>query len=100
MAQWIAAATAGANLDAPLKLLESPMPRPPAGWSGSGSVVVRFTIEANGQVSTLHVLGDPPPILADVTRRAVERWRFAPITKGGAPTSIQVQQQFAFSSSS
>ncbi|GAP38546.1 energy transducer TonB [Piscinibacter sakaiensis] len=98
MARSVAALPPGEDLDVPLKLLESPMPQYPSGGAEAGVVVVQYIIESDGRVSTLRVLGDAPFILGYATRLAVEKWRYAPITKGGQPTRIEVEQEFVFHS--
>ena len=42
------------------------------------------------------ILGSPPAVLAAITVDTVLRWRFAPITRGGQPASVQAQQEFVY----
>ena len=87
------------SLDAPLEVLYAPLPPYPRSVRAAqqtGTIKVRFTIEPDGTVKDPAIVGAPPAVLAAITVNTVLRWRFAPITRGGQPASLQVQQAFVY----
>lgn len=88
-----------ANLDTPIRVLSSQFPDYPQSWINAGivgTVVIRFSVEADGSVSNPQIQGSPPSELAAITLNSIMRWRFAPATKGGTPVRSRAQQQFVF----
>jgi len=89
----------GNNLDAPLIGIATPFPEYPRSLRGAGItgvVLVQFTIEKDGRVTSPTVLGSPPQELVVLVCEAVARWRFEPPMRNGQPTRIVAQQQFKF----
>jgi TonB family protein len=87
------------QLDSPLRAIITPFPEWPTGLDerkNTGTVCVLFTIEEDGTTSNLTVVGSPPTILAELSLRAIARWRFEPPTAKGKAVRIPVQQTFEF----
>ncbi len=87
------------KLDAPLKVISSPMPAYPAAWRNAnitGKVQIGFTIEASGVVSNPAIVGSPPPPLAAIALESILRWKFEPPQRDGKPVSVRASQVFTF----
>lgn len=62
-----------------------------------GCVTVEFVVAANGQPEDITVLSsEPGALFRTAAVRAVERWRFAPGTRDGAPVAVRVRQRICF----
>lgn len=62
-----------------------------------GSVTVEFVVAANGRPEEITVLAsEPGTLFRSSAVRAVERWRFAPGTRGGEPVAVRVRQRIRF----
>ena len=88
-------------LDAPLRLVNVQLPPYPAAIrQGSsprqGNVRVSFTVSADGSISNATIVGQPDPLLAAICIDSVLRWKFAPISRNGAPTSQRLNYEFQF----
>lgn len=59
--------------------------------TGSRTVTVRFTVEANGHVSKAEALADAPRRLASAATGAVLQWQFAPLAQ---PRTVDVDIAF------
>jgi TonB family protein len=97
-AEFLTKATVS-GYDSPPQVIFSRFPDYPSSWrnaNGEGTVLVLFTIEADGKVSNPSVVGSPPPRLAALVLDAIMQWKFKPAMRNGEPTSIRVQQRFTF----
>ncbi|MAB25045.1 MAG: hypothetical protein CMK78_11970 [Pseudomonadales bacterium] len=87
------------ELDSPLRAISTPLPAYPVELRMAnieGPIKVRFYIEADGSVGNPVVLGNPHPALASITLETLKYWRFGPITRGGRPVRVEVEQHFMF----
>lgn len=79
-----------------LALLEHVEPVVPARLQGivrNGSVMVQFTVQPDGKTAKVFAQPGAQTRLAQVAVRAVEQWRFAPITE---PREVMVELAFKF----
>lgn len=88
-------------LDSPLQLLQVTLPQYPAairvGASArEGMVEIEFLINSNGTVTEAAPIGRPDSVLAAICKDAVLAWRFAPISRNGAPTTLRLKYEFVF----
>eukprot|EP01041_Mallomonas_annulata_P033003 gene33003-55568_t len=88
-------------LDAPLSLLEAPLPRYPSfllndtSSKARGDVTVSFEIMPSGLVGTVRVLsGTGDDALHKPAIDAVRRWKFAPLLRNGEPARLVLQHTF------
>ena len=91
--------TKNRNFDAPIKLLYAPLPDYPDDLRRAnvqGNVRIKFTVEENGTVSHLEIIGTPPEPLATRCLEVLNQWRFEPATVAGKPTRVQIIQPFKF----
>ncbi len=56
----------------------------------TGSVDVEFIVGTDGRVTSAHAVRSSDPAFAEPAVRAVERWRFAPGKRNGAPVSFRM----------
>jgi TonB family protein len=87
--------------DGPLRIKEVVLPTYPAvlrrgNSAREGKVRVAFTLNTDGTVSETSVVGSPDPLLAALCIDAVLKWRFHPITLGGAPRMQKLTYEFVF----
>lgn len=62
-----------------------------------GVVVVEFIVSPDGTVRNARVISSQPgEVFNDAALQAIQRWRFAPGTKGGKPVSARVRQKVEF----
>lgn len=88
-----------ADLDAPPKPLNQPMPRftgALAERAAGGSVTVKFFVDETGKVRVPIVLECSVPELGRAALAAVEQWRFEPPRAAGRETIALETQTFAF----
>lgn len=88
-------------LDAPLTLLEAPLPRYPSFLLNDtspqtrGDVTVSFEIMPSGLVGTVRVLsGTGDDALHKPAINAMRRWKFAPLLRNGEPARLVLQHTF------
>ena len=88
-------------LDAPLSLLEAPLPRYPSfllndtSSKARGDVTVSFEIMPSGLIGTVRVLsGTGDDALHKPAIDAVRRWKFAPLLRNGEPARLVLQHTF------
>ncbi|MFI5087243.1 MAG: energy transducer TonB [Terriglobales bacterium] len=62
-----------------------------------GSVSVRFTISAAGDVEAVEVLSGEP-VLAKAVVSTVKKWKYKPYEVDGAPVPVRTEKRFDFSS--
>ncbi len=76
----------------PPRLVERIEPTWPEGEPGSEpvSVLLRVTVEADGRVSEVEVVSAPSAALGAAATSALQRSRFAPATRDGAPVRVRV----------
>lgn len=77
----------------------APAPQYPEAWRDdgiTGSVVVSYYIDGEGNVRVPRVLSADHPLLGALARQTVKAWRFAPPTSRGNPVLLRVQQRFDF----
>jgi protein TonB len=62
-----------------------------------GFVEIQFVVTRDGRVDDVHVArSEPGTLFVDAAKRAVERWRFEPAEKDGAPVAVRVVQTLRF----
>jgi protein TonB len=61
-----------------------------------GKVVVEFLVDEAGRVLNPHVVSSSDVIFEEPTLRAVEKWRFAPGTRHGAPVRFRMNVPVTF----
>jgi TonB family protein len=88
-------------LDAPLTLLEAPLPRYPSfllndtSLKARGNVTVSFEIMPSGLVGAARVVsGTGEDALHKPAIDAVRRWKFAPLLRNGEPARLMLQHTF------
>jgi TonB family protein len=90
--------TAG-EFDAPVRLTNSPQPVVPfevMQQGIEGIVRVRIEFGGSGKVASVKVLRSPDVLLTNAVLEAVWGWTVTPLTKKGKPSSVVVDQEFAF----
>lgn len=89
-----------AALAASLKRLKAPPPEYPPGALAnriSGSVMLQFTVDVNGEPRDIHVVEATPPGVFDrAALTAVKRWRYAPTVLNGAAVEVPVKALVRF----
>lgn len=86
-------------LDTPLQLINAALPEypiRPKRQGVEGSVRLQFKVLADGSVSDLTVVESPNNELSDAARDAVAQWKFSPITRHGAGTSLKLAFTYRF----
>ena len=85
-------------LDKPLKAMHVVAPDYPKWVSRrhSGSVLVRFTIQPQGTVTSMTPRSEDNPELVKLVTEALGSWRFEPPTRGGQPASVNMTLPFRF----
>jgi TonB family protein len=78
----------------PPRPLETPIEYP-EGQTGSANVMLELTLDATGQVRSAQVI-DGDPMFAAAALHAVERWRFAPATRGGQNVPARIRYTIRF----
>ena len=89
-----------ADIDEPPALLAPLLPvYPPQARMRrvEGVVVLEFIVGLDGRTGDIRaVASHPGEVFVNAAVRAVERWRFRPGTRGGAPVATRVRQQVTF----
>jgi TonB family protein len=85
--------------NAPILQSWAPPAYPPEALSEKveGTVKVRFTVDAEGHVTTARALESPDPRLSEAALAAVEAWGFTPGLEDGKPTAYCLDVPVAFS---
>lgn len=86
-------------LDTPLQLINAALPEypiRPKRQGVEGTVRLQFKVLADGSVSDLTVVESPNNELSDAARDAVAQWKFNPITRNGAGTSLKLAFTYRF----
>lgn len=88
-------------LDRPLRALSVPLPPYPAeirrgDAALDGNVRVRFLVGENGAVTAPTVIGTANPVLIEICLATIQRWRFDPPMRAGAPTTVPLTFEFRF----
>lgn len=102
--KWFAAflllGASTAQADIKLEWVEKTIPVYPEELRKSaitGSVRVRFDVNADGSVSDIHVIQGSEPAFADAALQAVRQWRFKPWTVSNEnPAKIEVVNELKF----
>jgi TonB family protein len=90
--------TAGV-FDGPVQLTNSPQPVVPFDVMQQGIegvVRVQIMFGGSGKVASVKVLRSPNILLTNAVLEAVWGWTVTPLTKKGRPSSLVVEQEFAF----
>jgi TonB family protein len=99
-AQNAAAQLSPAALAASLKRLRAPPPEYPdraLSQRVSGSVMLQFTVDVNGEPRDIHVVEATPPGVFDrAAISALKRWRYAPALVNGAPVEVPMKTLVRF----
>jgi len=94
----------GIRIDTPVRPLTPLMPvypRNAANRGIEGSVIVEFTVGADGvPVDVIIVTATPPAIFEEASRHAIRRWRLSPALRDGTPVPVRLRQTIRFVRSS
>ena len=91
--------TKGTGQDVQVKLLRARLPEYPTALRIahiSGAVRVQFVVDLDGSVAHWKVLNSPPEALATLAIQALRQWQFVPMSVGGKPTKLRLEQVFEF----
>ena len=79
------------------KLTHQPMPDLPVELRGrSGSIYLRFVINAQGHVEHLRIISSPHPLLNEPVMKAVQQWRYRPAKRDGQPVPMRSETTLRF----
>ncbi len=86
-------------LDSPLVLEAVTLPSYPQSLQRSnvqGRVTIRFSVDAEGIVQDVMLVGTAPKSLVELSLLAIQKWKFRPPIRGGSPTALQLTYWFNF----
>jgi len=87
------------RLDRPIKVIKAVPPDYPKFLMDAeidGTVVIDFVVNEQGSVEGALVRVPAHNKLNSVCLKAVEKWRFEPMTSGGKPVKVRMRQVFPF----
>lgn len=83
--------------NAELKIVRQVSPRlSPELASLNGEAVIEFVVDVNGYVANATVQSATDPRLGDVSRAAVESWKFSPVIRDGVAVASRARQPFKY----
>ena len=89
-----AQSAAGGCIRPPMKIKDVRPAYPPG--SNGGQVSLKALIDANGLVSTVDVVGNADPVLADAAIAAVRQWEFTSTHLDGQPIEVNMGISITF----
>jgi TonB family protein len=102
--QLVKRVCAAGELDHPLEVLQAVNPPNPGlannASQSSGSTLVDFYVDENGQARMPVVMETTNPSFAQAAVNALNQWKFSSPTRRGKPIAVRVQQEFIFPGSS